>query len=104
MSEDTKIMSYTPKSEREDIEYKPTKKESRYTKRMKAIRKREYEVEGIVLECLEAGYKQAIDVLRTVQVTHPDVPERWVIRMVYRIMGVNLEHLPANPEDDMILL
>lgn len=102
--EDTISWTYTPKSERENVEYKPTKRETRYTKRMKAIRKREYEVEGIVLECLDAGYKQAVDILRTVQVTHPDVPERWVIRMAYKIMGVDLIYMPLHPNDDMILL
>ena len=85
-------------------DYKPSKKETRYIKRKKKIRQREHEVEGIVLDCLEAGAKQAVEILRIVQLTHPEVPERWVMRMVYRIMGVELSHLPDNPDDDLILL
>jgi hypothetical protein len=86
------------------ISYRPTKKETKYIKRKKKIRQREHEVEGIVLSCLEAGAKQAIDILRTVQLSHPEVPERWVMRMVYRIMGVDMQHLPDDPDDDLILL
>ena len=81
-----------------------SKRDQRIQERQRRIRKRERIVETLILLRLEAGDRQAFDILQYIRETYGEVPEHWCMRLIYRLMGVDESLLPLNPEDDMILL
>ena len=76
-----------------------------YMFRKKALRDRERFIEDIIVQCLKnKKFRQGRDIVDVVMEFFPDEIPRNVLRMIYKIMHVDLKFLPKNYEEDMILL
>lgn len=82
-----------------------TEKDIQYMERKKALRIRNNKMEDIILHCLETGkFKQGRDIVDIVLAFYPEEFPRNILRMIYKIVGIDLKWLPENYEEDMILL
>jgi len=76
-----------------------------YMLRKKALRDREKFIENIIVHLLTVkSFRQGRDIVDIVIEFFPDEIPRNVLRMIYKIMHVDLKWLPKNYEEDMILL
>lgn len=84
---------------------KLTKQDLDYMDRKQALRKRQRFIEDIIIQCLQnKKFKQGRDIVDVVLEFFPDEIPRNVLRMIYKIMHVDLKYLPKNYEEDLILL
>ena len=82
-----------------------TKQDLDYMDRKQALRKRQRFIEDIIIQCLQnKKFKQGRDIVDVVMEFFPDEIPRNILRMIYKIMHVDLKYLPQNYEEDMILL
>jgi len=76
-----------------------------YMNRRQALRDRKEFIEDIIVQCLKnKKFRQGRDIVDVVMEFFPDEIPRNVLRMIYKIMHVDLKWLPKNYEEDMILL
>jgi hypothetical protein len=84
---------------------KLTRKDIDYMNRKQALRKRQRFIEDIIIQCLQnRKFKQGRDIVDVVMEFFPDELPRNVLRVIYTIMHIDLEFLPENYEEDLILL
>lgn len=84
---------------------KLTRKDIDYMDRKQALRKRQRFIEDIIIQCLQnRKFKQGRDIVDVVMEFFPDELPRNVLRVIYNIMHIDLEFLPENYEEDLILL
>jgi hypothetical protein len=84
---------------------KLTRKDIDYMNRKQALRKRQRFIEDIIIQCLQnRKFKQGRDIVDVVMEFFPDELPRNVLRVIYNIMYIDLEFLPENYEEDLILL
>ena len=82
-----------------------TKQDLDYMDRKQALRNRQRFIEDIIIQCLQnKKFKQGRDIVDVVMEFFPDEIPRNILRMIYKIMHVDLKYLPQNYEEDMILL
>lgn len=82
-----------------------SKKDINYMNRKQALCNHQREIEDVIIQCLETrNFKQGRDIVDVVMEFFPDELPRNVLRMIYNIMHIDLEFLPENYEEDMILL
>jgi hypothetical protein len=79
-------------------------KDTEYEVRMSRIKKREKRMEELVLNALSTGEKQAWPIVDYVVSQMGDVPERMILRMIYRIMGINVNDIPSTRDNDFYIL
>jgi len=76
----------------------------KYIARVKRVKERESRMEELVLESLETGEVQAWPIVDFVTSQMGDVPQRMILRMIYKIMGIDVSEIPETREDDYYLL
>ena len=82
-----------------------SKRDSIYSARVKRIKAKHAKLEDLILECLEdRSFVQARDIHDVVMSKVPDAASRHVMRMIYKIMHVDMKWLPDEPKEDLILL
>ena len=82
-----------------------SKKDINYMNRKQALCNRQRKIEDVIIQCLETrNFKQGRDIVDVVLKSFPDELPRNVLRMIYNIMHIDLEFLPENYEEDLILL
>ena len=82
-----------------------SEKDIDYMNRRQALRDRKEFIEDIIVQCLKnKKFRQGRDIVDVVMEFFPDEIPRNVLRMIYKIMHVDLKYLPKNYEEDMILL
>ena len=82
-----------------------SEKDIDYMNRRQALRDRKEFIEDIIVQCLKnKKFRQGRDIVDVVMEFFPDEIPRNVLRMIYKIMHVDLKFLPKNYEEDMILL
>ena len=82
-----------------------SKKDINYMNRKQALCNRQRFIEDIIIHCLQnKKFKQGRDIVDVVMEFFPDEIPRNVLRMIYKIMHVDLKYLPQNYEEDLILL
>ncbi len=82
-----------------------SKKDINYMNRKQALCNHQRKIEDAIIQCLETrNYKQGRDIVDYVLKSFPDELPRNVLRMIYNIMHIDLEFLPENYEEDLILL
>ena len=82
-----------------------SEKDIDYMNRRQALRDRKEFIEDIIVQCLKnKKFRQGRDIVDVVMEFFPDEIPRNILRMIYKIMHVDLKYLPQNYEEDMILL
>ncbi len=82
-----------------------SEKDIDYMNRRQALRDRKEFIEDIIVQCLKnKKFRQGRDIVDVVMKFFPDEIPRNILRMIYKIMHVDLKFLPQNYEEDMILL
>ena len=82
-----------------------SEKDIDYMNRRQALRDRKEFIEDIIVQCLQnKKFRQGRDIVDVVMEFFPDEIPRNILRMIYKIMHVDLKFLPKNYEEDMILL
>lgn len=82
-----------------------SEKDIDYMNRRQALRDRKEFIEDIIVQCLKnKKFRQGRDIVDVVMEFFPDEIPRNILRMIYKIMHVDLKYLPKNYEEDMILL
>jgi hypothetical protein len=82
-----------------------SEKDIDYMNRRQALRDRKEFIEDIIVQCLKnKKFRQGRDIVDVVMEFFPDEIPRNILRMIYKIMHVDLKFLPKNYEEDMILL
>lgn len=82
-----------------------SEKDIDYMNRRQALRDRKEFIEDIIVQCLKnKKFRQGRDIVDVVMEFFPDEIPRNILRMIYKIMHVDLKFLPQNYEEDMILL
>ena len=82
-----------------------SEKDIDYMNRRQALRDRKEFIEDIIIQCLQnKKFRQGRDIVDVVMEFFPDEIPRNILRMIYKIMHVDLKFLPKNYEEDMILL
>lgn len=82
-----------------------TKQDIDYMDRKQALRNRQRLIEDIIIQCLQnKKFKQGRDIVDVVMEFFPDEIPRNILRMIYKIMHVDMKYLPQNYEEDLILL
>lgn len=79
-------------------------KDTEYVARTRRVKERESRMENLVLDKLSAGEKQAWPIVDYVVSQMGDVPERMILRMIYRIMGINVNDIPSTRDNDFYIL
>lgn len=82
-----------------------SEKDIDYMNRRQALRDRKEFIEDIIVQCLKnKKFRQGRDIVDVVMEFFPDEIPRNILRMIYKIMHVDLKFLPQNYEDDLIIL
>ena len=82
-----------------------SKQDIDYMDRKQALRKRQRFIEDIIIQCLKnKKFKQGRDIVDVVMMFFPDELPRNVLRNIYKIMHIDMEFLPENYEEDLVLL
>lgn len=100
-----KLRSSINVTERGTVYYNWTEKDKSYMKKKAALRERLYNIEGIIIECLEdPSYKQARDITDTVLSFYPEVMPKKIMRTIYEMVHIDKELVPEDYKEDMMLL
>jgi hypothetical protein len=76
-----------------------------YMNRKQALHTRRRAIEDVIIQCIESkNFKQGRDIVDVVMESFPDELPRNVLRMIYNIMHIDLEFLPENYKEDLVLL